>query len=200
MIAIIDYGGGNTGSVKNALDCLKLGSKITSDPADITKADRIILPGQGRFSDVMANLKAGKLDRVIKSEIRKGKPYLGICVGLQILFDEGEEDPGTKGLGIIKGTVPRFTSQKVPQIGWNDIRLMKKSRLFAGVPKSAFFYFVHSYYALPEDSSLISAMTGYGIEFASAVEKDNIYAVQFHPEKSGEDGLRLLKNFGDIRC
>jgi glutamine amidotransferase len=199
MISIIDYGGGNTGSVKNALDFLRIESIVTSDPSQINSSDKIILPGQGRFGDVMNKLRQKGLDKVLVSEITNRKPYLGICIGLQILFEYGKEDPGIKGLSLLKGTVPKFRIElKVPQIGWNNVKALKKSKLFAGIKNNSFFYFVHSYYADTADEKIVLSKTGYGIEFISGIEKDNLFAVQFHPEKSGIDGLQLLKNFGDL--
>ncbi len=196
MIAIIDYRGGNIGSVKNALDYLNIANAVTDKPDEIRQADKIILPGQGRFGDVMKKLRAKGLDKILIEQIKSGKPYLGVCVGLQILFEKGEEDPGIKGIGVLKGTVPRFmTKMKTPQIGWNSINTVKESKLFKGIPPNSFFYFVHSYYANPENDGVILCKTEYGTEFASAIETGNIFAVQFHPEKSGATGLKLLKNF-----
>jgi glutamine amidotransferase len=201
MIAIIDYGGGNIGSVKNALDYLDIDNIITDDPDLIRKSYKIILPGQGRFGDVMDKLGAKGLAKLLINEMKKGKPYLGICIGLQILFERGEEDPEIKGLGVLKGDVPRFKiSQKVPQIGWNRVRIKRKTPLFNGIPDNSFFYFVHSYYADPDNQEDILTSTDYGNRFASGIKKNNIFAVQFHPEKSGENGLKLLKNFGDLQC
>jgi imidazole glycerol-phosphate synthase subunit HisH len=199
MIALIDYGGGNIGSVKNALDKLKIQSIITNEKEEIVKAEKIILPGQGRFGDVMNKLKGKGLEKVLTEEINKGKPYLGICIGLQILFEKGEEDPEIKGLGLLKGDVPKFNSgQKIPQIGWNNVNILTNSILFKGIPNGTFFYFVHSYYACPENEKTKLCKTTYGIEFASGIENSNVFAVQFHPEKSGVAGLKLLKNFCEM--
>ena len=200
MIAIIDYGGGNIGSVKNALDYLRLQSVVTDDPGMIRKVDRIILPGQGRFGDVMKRLREKNLDKVILEEISKNKPFLGICIGLQVLFESSDEDPQAEGLGILKGKCCRFSSDlKVPQIGWNRIRMTNRSRLLKEV-RANFFYFVHSFYAIPEKKGIITATSEYGQDFPAVVEAGNIFATQFHPEKSGISGLRILKNFGEIRC
>ena len=197
-IAIIDYGSGNVGSVKNALNYLGVQSILTSDKNEIKTADKIILPGQGRFGDVMNKLKQKGLDKILVQELKKGKPYLGICIGLQILFDKSEENPGVKGLGIIKGDVKKFKiNQKVPQIGWNQAEQNKESVLFNKLNKKN-YYFVHSYYVEPIDKSVTLAQTGYGIEFVSAIEINNLFAVQFHPEKSGKIGLQLLKIFCEV--
>ncbi len=201
MIAIIDYGGGNIGSVKNALDYLNLANVVTDNPEQIRNAKKIILPGQGRFGDVMNKLRSKKLDKLLIEEIKKGKPYLGICIGLQILFEYGEEDLRVKGLSILKGNVPKFAAKlKIPQIGWNNVKIKKESTLFKGIPEDSFFYFVHSYYANPFGTEDILSTTEYGIEFTSGIENKNLFAIQFHPEKSGENGLKLLKNFGDLIC
>jgi imidazole glycerol-phosphate synthase subunit HisH len=198
-IAIINYGGGNIGSVKNALDSLKIKSIITDDIQEIQNADKIILPGQGRFGDVMKKLRKKGLDKILINEINNGKPYLGICVGLQILFDSGDEDPVINGLGLISGTIPKFSeNKKIPQIGWNSIIKMKDSKLLKEINSFDFFYFVHSYYCKTDDKESVLTQTKYGQTFVSAIEKNNMMAVQFHPEKSGESGLKLLKNFGDI--
>jgi glutamine amidotransferase len=196
MIAIIDYGGGNIGSVKNALDFLSIDSIITDRAEEIRKADMIILPGQGRFGDVMKKLRERKIDRIMIDEIKSGKPYLGICIGLQILFEKGEEDPKIKGLGLLKGTVPKFRiNLKIPQIGWNNTEQKKESRFNVN---QKCYYFVHSYFVKPKEKKIILASSRYVDEFACAIEKDNILAVQFHPEKSGNDGLELLKEW--CRC
>lgn len=198
MIAIIDYGAGNIGSVKNALDYLGINNMITNNIEEIKKVDKIILPGQGRFGDVMNKLRERKLDKVLISEIQNGKPYFGICIGLQILFEKSEEDPNIKGLGIIKGTVKRFqTKLKIPQIGWNKIKQRKESLLFQDLIDD-YYYFVHSYYVVPNQREVILATTNYDNEFVSAIQKNNIYATQFHPEKSAKIGLKLLKKFGEL--
>jgi glutamine amidotransferase len=193
MISIIDYGGGNVGSVRNALDFINAEYSVTDDIKEIRKASKIILPGQGRFGDVMTRLREKKLDIALKREIFSGKPYLGICIGLQILFECGEEDKDAEGLGILKGTVPKFgIDLKVPQIGWNKI-IQKKESLF--LDSNGFFYFVHSYFVKPKENHIILAQSDYGTDFTCAIEKDNILAVQFHPEKSGEAGLNLLRKW-----
>lgn len=197
-IAIIDYGSGNVGSVQNALDYLGVKSILTNNANEIKNADKVILPGQGRFGDVMNKLRQRKLDEVLIKEISQGKPCLGICIGLQILFEKSEEDVGIKGLGLIKGKVRRFqTKLKVPQIGWNQVEQKKESILFNGLNKNN-YYFVHSFFVEPTNNPVILSKTDYGGNFVSAIEKDNVFAVQFHPEKSGITGLKLLRNFCEV--
>ncbi len=196
MIAIIDYGAGNLQSVKNALDYLKVKSIITSNANDIIKAKKVIFPGVGSFGDGIRALNETDLIDPIMKVIEDNKPFLGICLGMQVLFEKSEESPGVEGLGIFEGTVKKFKGDlKIPQIGWNQIKIQKESRLLEGVKDKSFFYFVHSYYADPEDKEIALAATDYGREFVSAVEKDNIFALQFHPERSGEIGLKILENF-----
>jgi imidazole glycerol phosphate synthase glutamine amidotransferase subunit len=196
MIAIIDYGAGNIQSVKNALDYLKVKNKITDNVEDILKADKVIFPGVGAFGDVMNALDEKGLTKPIRTAIQK-KPYLGICLGLQVLFEESEESPDIKGLGIFKGKVKKFKSKtlKIPQIGWNSIKINKKNPILNKVNDNSYFYFVHSYYVDPKDKDIILTKTDYGEEFVSGIVKDNIIGIQFHPERSGEVGLQLLKNF-----
>jgi len=189
MIAIIDYGAGNVSSVKNALDFLNVKSIITSEKHEIEAADKLILPGVGSFGPTIRGMRKNKLDEVIKNQIVNGKPYLGICIGFQILFDSSEEDPNEKGLGILKGKVVKFKNGKVPQIGWNKI--IPKNNFFT----EDYFYFVNSYYVIPNNNELIAATTDYHVNFASAIKKDNITAVQFHLEKSGKAGLKLLERW-----
>lgn len=196
MIAIIDYGAGNLVSVKNALDYLGVASQITNNPTDIERAERIILPGVGSFGFIMQSLRKLKLEEPLKKALANGKPYLGICLGLQILFEESEESPGVKGLSIYKGKVVKFKHGKIPQIGWNTLQL--KSKRSNNVFKEGFVYFVNSYYAVPEHKEIIATTTDYWGDFVSAIQKDNITAVQFHPEKSGELGLELLKRW--LQC
>ena len=196
MIAIIDYGAGNLQSVKNALDFLKVKCKVTSDKDEILKADKVIFPGVGCFGDVMKALEEKKLIDVVKKVIKE-KPFLGICLGLQVLFEGSEESKGVKGLGIFKGKVIRFkTNLKVPQIGWNNIEVIGKDKLVNGLD-GKFFYFVHSYYVEPEDKSIVLTRTDYDGKFVSGIRKDNICAFQFHPEKSGFLGLKILKRFAN---
>ena len=196
MIAIIDYGAGNLQSVKNALDYLKVKSVITSNANEIIKAKKVIFPGVGSFGDGIRALNELDLIDPIMKAIEDNKPFLGICLGMQVLFEKSEESPGVEGLGIFEGTVKKFKGNlKIPQIGWNQLKIQKESGLFEGVEDKSFFYFVHSYYVNPEDKDIVLATTDYGREFVSAIEKDNIFALQFHPEKSGEIGLKILENF-----
>ncbi len=195
MIVIIDYGIGNLASVKNALDKLGVESKISSDSLVIKKAERLILPGVGAAGQGMENLKKLGLDKVIIEEIKKGKPFLGICLGMQLLFEKSEEG-NVKCLGILKGSVKKFRKmRKVPQIGWNQVNIKKKLNLFRGIDDNSYFYFVNSFYCLPKDKKIIAGLTDYGEEFASIVVNGNVVGMQFHPEKSGKVGFRLLENF-----
>lgn len=187
MIAIIDYGAGNLKSVKNALDYLKVGSIITGKPKEILEADRIILPGDGSFGYMMENLRKKDLVKPIQDFIKSGKPFLGICLGLQGLFESSEESPNVKGLSVFKGKVVKFRKGKVPQIGWNKIVSRKK-----GIFNDGYMYFVNSYYVVPEDNSIAATVTDYNGEFVSAIQSDNVTAMQFHPEKSGERGIELI--------
>ncbi|MEW6145745.1 MAG: imidazole glycerol phosphate synthase subunit HisH [Thermodesulfobacteriota bacterium] len=201
MIAIVDYGMGNLRSVSKALESQGFTVSVTKDPRDIEKASGLVLPGQGAFGDCVRNLEENGITETIKEFIGSGKPYLGICLGLQVLFEESEESPGVSGLGLLKGRVVRFPSfkeerLKVPHMGWNRIDIRKRSALLEGVPDGSWFYFVHSYYPVPEDESAIAITCKYGLEFTAAVAVDNIFACQFHPEKSSSHGLRLLRNFG----
>ena len=203
MIAIIDYGAGNLKSVKNALDYLKVDSVITNKPEDILKADRLILPGDGSFGFMMKNLERKLLIAPIKNFIKSGKPFLGICLGLQGLFEESEESPGIKGLSILKGKVVKFRNGKVPQIGWNKLICKKNVNYIKNSFQKRIFYvdymyFVNSYYVVPKDTSIISALADYNGNFVSAVQYNNITAVQFHPEKSGKAGLELLNRW--LKC
>ena len=198
MTAIIDYGAGNLHSVKNALDFLGEDNIVTNDPNVIMSADRIILPGVGAFGDAMKCLNKSGLTDVVKQAAESGKPFLGICLGLQLLFEESEETEDIKGLGIFKGKVIRIPSGeglKIPHIGWNSLEIPKTSKILKDIGDEPFVYFVHSYYILPDNSDDISAYTNYGIKLGVAVERGNVFATQFHPEKSGEIGMTILKNF-----
>ena len=198
MIAIIDYGLGNLGSVKNALDTLHIESTITSNPHHIARANGIIFPGVGAAGEGMKNLKRSGLDEVIREEVTKNKPLLGICLGMQLLFSYSEEN-NVECLDIIQGTVKKFQINfKVPHIGWNEVRIQDKQNLFKNIPDKSFFYFVHSYYCEPKNTDIMVGSTNYQIDFSSAIQKDNVYATQFHPEKSSQAGLQLLKNFSLI--
>lgn len=193
MIAIIDYGAGNLTSVKNALDFLKADARIVSTPEEIAKADKIILPGVGAFGFMMNNLRERKLERPILKAINDKKPFLGICLGMQVLFEKSEETPGIKGLCVFKGKAIKFKRGKVPQIGWNKIIPSKESN--NSIFKRDYVYFVNSYYVIPENKNLIAARTDYEESFVSAIQYKNITAMQFHPEKSGKDGLELLRRW-----
>ncbi len=200
MIGIIDYGMGNLGSVTNACAFLNLPARIIATPAELTACNAMILPGVGAFGDCMEHLVTHKFVDVVKTWIRDGKPFLGICLGLQMLYEGSTESPGVPGLGILPGSVRRFTATeelKVPQIGWNRVRQMKKDcPLFKGLQDESYFYFVHSYY-VEAQADTMAGQTGYGLDYASAIWKDNVVAVQFHPEKSQKVGLQMLKNFGE---
>ena len=202
MIAIIDYGMGNLRSVEKGF--LKVGAdvKVTSSPEDVKKADGVVLPGVGAFKGCMNELKDLNLIDAVIEAIKVGKPYLGICLGLHVLFSESEEFGSSRGLDIFKGKVIKFDLEdkelKIPQMGWNQLNIKNDNPLFEGIPDKSYFYFVHSYYVSPDDISVVATTTDYGIEFTSSVWKDNIYAVQFHPEKSQALGLQVLRNFGNI--
>jgi len=196
MIALIDYGMGNLGSVSNALSFIGAQYEITSDPAVIAAADSAILPGVGAFGDCMANLREHGLVEAIREYVAADRPFLGICLGLQLLFTEGEEMGTHAGLDIVPGRVIRFThALKIPQIGWNQIALRQDCPQLEGVPEGAYVYFVHSYHVVPEDASVIATTTDYGYEFVSAIRRGNLFATQFHPEKSADVGLAMLRNF-----
>lgn len=201
MIAIIDYDAGNIKSVEKAFDFIGAEYVLTRDPEEILKADRAVLPGVGCFKDAMDNIRAYGLEEVIKKFIASGKPFLGICLGLQLLFEESEESPGVKGLSVLKGAcrkIPAGDDLKVPQIGWNSLSFPKKSRLFEGIDEDAYVYFVHSYYLTAKDDSDVAATTEYGVHIHAAVERDNVFACQFHPEKSSTVGLKILTNFVNV--
>ncbi len=198
ITAIIDYGAGNLHSVKNALEYLGNQSIITGEREKILAADRVILPGVGAFGDAMRALKKSRLDEVVLEIVKQNKPLLGICLGLQLMFEESEESPEEKGLGIFKGKVvriPKNENLKIPHMGWNDISIVKNSAILKDLGKNPYVYFVHSYYVKPENSEDISAYTQYGTKLGIAVEKENVFALQFHPEKSGDAGMKILKNF-----
>ena len=197
MIVIIDYGLGNLGSVKNALNKLGVDSIISNLIKVITAGSGLILPGVGSATEGMKNLRKSGLNKVILKQIKLKKPILGICLGMQLLFFLSEEG-NTECLNVIEGKVKRFNNKlKVPQIGWNQVK-QKPSKLFLGIKDKSYFYFVHSYYCQASEEKIIIGSTEYGINFTSAIEDKNIFGVQFHPEKSGENGLKLLKNFADI--
>mgnify|MGYP004575526515 CR=1 FL=1 len=201
MIAIIDYDAGNLRSVEKALQYLGKETIVTRDLEQIRKADKVILPGVGAFGDAMEKLQEYHLDTLIREIADSGKPLLGICLGLQLLFDESEESPGVKGLGILKGKIKRIPGQeglKVPHIGWNSLNLEHNGRLFQNIPENSYVYFVHSYYLEAQDPEIVKASTEYGVHIHASVEKNNLFACQFHPEKSSIAGLQILKNFAEI--
>lgn len=199
-IGIIDYGMGNLGSVSNACKFLELDAQIVTVPSQFDDCRAMILPGVGAFGDCMAHLVEHNFVDAIRRWIDSGKPFLGICLGLQALFQSSEESPGVEGLGIFDGTVKLFeggAGLKVPQIGWNAVKQVQPDcPMFSGIDDNAYFYFVHSFYVAPADSSITAGQTRYGIDYCSAVWKDNVFASQFHPEKSQALGLQMLKNFG----
>ena len=199
MIALIDYGVGNLYSVEKALNFVGGDVKVTNSAEDLQRAEKIILPGVGAFGDCMKNLEATGLIPTILEEVAKKKFFLGICVGLQILFEESEESPNVKGLGIFKGKVKKISvgNLKIPHMGWNSVEI-KNSKIFSGVKNNSYFYFVHSYHAAPFEKNLIVATTDYGEKITAAVEFENIFATQFHPEKSGDVGLQVLRNFVEL--
>ena len=201
MIAVIDYGAGNLQSVKKALDHIGCENIATANADEIAAADGIILPGVGSFGDAMEQLRSKGLDRVIENEVKKGKPLLGICLGLQLLFEESEESPNVKGLCLLKGKIqkiPKKEGIKVPHMGWNSLEITNKSGIFEDVNDGEFVYFVHSYYLTADNESDVSARTFYSVSIDAAVCHDNINAVQFHPEKSGECGLKMLRSFAKM--
>jgi glutamine amidotransferase len=199
MIAIVDYGMGNLRSVEKGFKKVGVEAVVTSDPGTVDDATAIVLPGVGAFRDCIRNLTDLSLTESISRSIEKGKPYLGICLGLQVLFSESEEFGTCRGLDIFRGKVVRFQiKEKVPHMGWNTIQMAKKPPILSEVPDNSYFYFVHSFYVVPEDAGVTAATTDYGVTFTSMIWKDNVFATQFHPEKSQELGLRILKGFGDF--
>lgn len=197
MIAIVDYGMGNLRSVEKGFKKVGIEAAVTSDPIAVNDAGAVVLPGVGAFRDCMRNLTNLSLTESIVSSIRKGKPFLGICLGLQVLFSESEEFGKCAGLDLFRGRVVRFQEGlKVPHMGWNTVNIVSRPPILSDIPDQAYFYFVHSFYVAPEDSSVVATTTDYGVTFTSMVWKDNLFATQFHPEKSQEMGLRILKGFG----
>ena len=207
MIAIIDYGMGNLRSVQKGFETVGSEAVVTADPRVVLEAERVVLPGVGAFADCMANLEQAGFVEPILAVIAQGRPFLGICLGLQLLFTESEEFGVHRGLNVIPGRVRRFPEGmalageelKVPHMGWNQISFRRRPPAFEGIAEGANVYFVHSYYVQPDDEAVIATTTGYGIDFCSAIWKDNIVATQFHPEKSQEVGLRILKNFAEMK-
>lgn len=198
MVAVIDYDAGNIKSVQKALEFLGEQVLVTRDSGEILRAERVILPGVGNFGDAMAKLEGFGLVPVIKEVAERKTPFLGICLGLQLLFEESEESPGVRGLGLLKGKIlriPKAEGLKIPQIGWNCLEYPSEGRLFQGVPEGSYVYFVHSYYLQAEKKEIVKATAQYGVTVEASVEQDNVFACQFHPEKSSDAGLRILKNF-----
>lgn len=201
MIALIDYGMGNLRSVQKALQKVGAQVEIISDAERLALSEKVVLPGVGAFKDTVDGIEARGLKQVLSEFIHSGKPYLGICMGLQAIFDESEEGSGAKGLSILKGSVRRFPKKvdyKVPHMGWNQIQFRNGQQscpLLKGITDKAYFYFDHSYYVVPETKDIVACVTDYGVDFASMIWRDNIYAVQFHPEKSQDNGLKMLRNF-----
>lgn len=201
MIAIIDYGAGNIQSVSKALKHIGCDCFITNKKDEILSADGAVLPGVGSFGDTVDSLNKYGIKEAVIEFIKSGKPFLGICLGLQLLFPGSEESEGAEGLGIFDGTItkiPNGDGLKIPHMGWNSLKITKDSRLFKGIEENPYVYFVHSYFLNAADKSIVAAQTEYGVTIDAAVEKGNVFATQFHPEKSGNTGLRILKNFVDI--
>ncbi len=198
MIAIIDYDAGNIKSVEKALQYLGEEAVITRDRDEILKSDKVILPGVGAFGDAMEKLKQYGLVETIHEVVERRIPFLGICLGLQLMFESSEEAPGIEGLGLLPGKIlriPKKDGMKIPHMGWNDLKIKEGSKLFAGLEEDPYVYFVHSFYLQAEDPSIVAATTEYGVTIHASVEKDHIFACQFHPEKSSTVGLQILRNF-----
>lgn len=199
MIVIIDYGTGNLNSVQNGFARAGFSTVISGEAKEIETADGLVLPGVGAFATAMDNLKNSGLDRLVLAQVKKGTPLLGICVGLQLLFDSSEEMGRHPGLGLIPGDVLLFRGElKVPQIGWNQLKIKQEHPLLDGISDGDYFYFVHSYYARPANEKAVLATADYGVDFAAVVRKDNVFGIQFHPEKSSSLGLKILENFGRL--
>lgn len=201
MIGIIDYDAGNIRSVEKALSYLGEKTVVSRNPETLKNADKVILPGVGSFGQAMENLHRYELVPVIQDMIKEGKPFLGICLGLQLLFESSEESPGVEGLGILKGKIlkiPPSPGLKIPHMGWNSLQLQNNGRLFQNIPQDMYVYFVHSYYLQAQEPEIVKAVTEYSTEIHASVEKDNVFACQFHPEKSGKYGLEILKNFAEL--
>lgn len=201
MIAILDYDAGNIKSVEKALTFLGEERVVTRDASTILRADKVILPGVGAFGEAMNRLQAYGLVEPVRRVVAQGTPFLGICLGLQLLFESSEESPGVQGLGLLKGQIRRIPATpgcKVPHMGWNSLKLRPQSRLFRGIEDGAYVYFVHSYYLEAKEEAVVAATTDYGTHIHAAVERENLFACQFHPEKSGSVGLKILKNFAAL--
>ncbi len=201
MVSIIDYGAGNLMSVKKALDFIGVENEITADKNKIKNASHVILPGVGSFGDAMDSMKERNLVDTVKQAALSGKPFLGICLGLQLLFSASDESTGVNGLGVFDGNIsliPKEIGLKVPHIGWNSVEIKNNSSLFKDIPDNSYFYFVHSYYLNSAEENEVAGVTHYGVDIECAVQRGNLCATQFHPEKSGEAGLKLLKNFVEM--
>ncbi len=200
MIAIVDYGMGNLRSVEKGFEKLGINARVVTSSSAVDDAKGIVLPGVGAFKDCVKNLTDTKLANSIMRSISKGKPFLGICLGLQVLFTESDEFGKCRGFDVFRGKVVRFPKNelKVPHMGWNTVNIVKKPPIFEHIEDRTYFYFVHSFYVVPESQELVACTTDYGITFTSMIWKDNVFAVQFHPEKSQEAGLKLLKGFGEF--
>jgi glutamine amidotransferase len=201
VIAIIDYGMGNLRSVQKAFEKVGHPAVVTNDPGVVAKADKIVLPGVGAFEDAMAELRARSLIRPVLAAIDSGKPFLGICLGLQLLFDVSYENGRHEGLGVLRGEVVRFDlpqGYSVPHMGWNQVDFAGRPPVLEGMDSGTYFYFVHSYYVVPEDAGVVATTTDYGSPFCSMIWRDNLFAAQFHPEKSQSAGLRFFKNFATL--
>lgn len=198
MIGVIDYGLGNMKSMQNALNKIGVENELVSDSSKLEECDKIIFPGVGNFGAAVKKLQEMELFEEIKKQLKK-KPFLGICIGMQLLFEKSEESK-LRGLKIFEGKCIKFSkAKKVPQIGWNELKLLKQgSRLFAGIKNGEFVYFVNSYFIVPKNTGIVSCISDYGAEFAAGIEQGNVFALQFHPEKSGETGLKILKNFVEL--
>lgn len=201
MLAIIDYGMGNLRSVQKGFEKVGFQATVTNDPAVLASADKVVLPGVGAFEDAMHELRRRELIEPIRAAVASGKPFLGICLGLQLLFDVGYENGTHEGLRILPGKVVRFelpAEYKVPHMGWNQLSIRRPAPLLTGLKDGTHAYFVHSYYVVPQDSTVIATETSYGVPFTSMIWRDNLYATQFHPEKSQADGLQMLRNFAQL--
>lgn len=201
MVAVIDYDAGNIRSVEKAVEAVGKQVVVTRSPKEILTADHVILPGVGAFGDAMEKLHKYELAGIIREVTARGTPFLGICLGLQLLFESSEESEGVEGLGILPGRIvriPEGKDLKIPHIGWNSLSYPHQGRLFAGIPEESYVYFVHSYYLKAEDEGIVTAVTEYGTTIHASVEQGNVFACQFHPEKSSETGLQILRNFISI--